>query len=85
MTEFAEKSANGGPGVINAGLYVLEPAVLDLIPDRHRVSLERDVFPQLIRSGLLGLPFDGFFVDIGTPSDYAGLCAEPDRLIRAAN
>lgn len=85
VTDFAEKSASGGPGLINAGLYVFGPAVLDLIPDRQPVSLERDVFPQLIRSGLLGRPFDGFFVDIGVPSDYAKLCAEPDRLTRAAN
>jgi NDP-sugar pyrophosphorylase family protein len=85
VTNFAEKPASGGSGLINAGIYVFGPAVLDLIPDRQPVSLEQDVFPQLIHSGLYGRPFDGFFVDIGVPSDYARLCADPERLIGAAN
>ena len=85
VTDFAEKQEGSGSGLINAGLYVFGPAMLDLIPDRQRVSLEQDVFPQLVGSGLFGRPFDGFFVDIGVPSDYAKLCAEPDQLVGAAN
>ena len=34
--------------LINAGLYVLEPDVLDLIPSGRAVSIEREVFPQLV-------------------------------------
>ena len=34
--------------LINAGLYVLEPDVLDLIPPGRPVSIEREVFPQLV-------------------------------------
>jgi NDP-sugar pyrophosphorylase family protein len=85
VTDFAEKPASGGSGLINAGLYVFGPAVLDLIPDRQRVSLETDIFPRLIPTGLFGRPFEGFFVDIGVPADYAMLCAEPERLIGAAS
>jgi NDP-sugar pyrophosphorylase family protein len=83
VTEFGEKQGSGGPGLINAGIYLLGPGILDLIPDRPRVSLEHDIFPQLIGSGLLGRPFDGFFVDIGVPEDYAQLCEEPGRLVGA--
>ena len=39
--------------LINAGLYVLEPVVLDLVPPGRPVSIERDVFPQLVSDGLL--------------------------------
>ncbi len=33
--------------LINAGLYVLEPEVLELIPPGRAVSIEREVFPRL--------------------------------------
>ena len=34
--------------LINAGLYVLEPEVLELVPEGRPVSIEREVFPQLV-------------------------------------
>ena len=37
--------------LINAGAYVLEPAVLDLIEDGRPVSIERETFPSLVGDG----------------------------------
>ena len=37
--------------LINAGLYVLEPEVLDLVPPGRAVSIEREVFPRLAAEG----------------------------------
>jgi mannose-1-phosphate guanylyltransferase len=70
VLEFLEKPEQPGPGEINAGTYVLEHAVLDLIPDGEMVSIERDVFPRMIGEGLYGLPLDGYWMDIGTPGRY---------------
>ena len=57
--------------LINAGLYVLEPEVLDLVPPGRAVSIERDVFPQLVAAGhLFGFRLDGYWRDIGTPESY---------------
>jgi mannose-1-phosphate guanylyltransferase len=57
--------------LINAGLYVLEPEVLDLIPPGGAVSIERDVFPQLVAAGrLYGFRLDGYWRDVGTPESY---------------
>ena len=57
--------------LINAGLYVLEPEVLDLIPSGEVVSIERDVFPQLVeRGGLYGFRLEGYWRDVGTPESY---------------
>ena len=58
------------PGEINAGMYVLERSVLDLIPPGEEVSIERDVFPRLVGDGLHGLCLDGYWMDIGTPERY---------------
>jgi mannose-1-phosphate guanylyltransferase len=67
---FTEKTGETVPGEINAGMYVLERSVLDLIPPGKEVSIERDVFPRLVDEGLYGLRLDGYWMDIGTPERY---------------
>lgn len=70
VLEFLEKTGRPDPGEINAGTYVLERSVLDLIPAGEKVSIERDVFPRLVGDGLRGLRLDGYWMDIGTPERY---------------
>jgi mannose-1-phosphate guanylyltransferase len=70
VLEFLEKTGERAPGEINAGMYVLDRSVLDLIPAGEKVSIERDVFPQLVGDGLHGLRLDGYWMDIGTPERY---------------
>ncbi len=57
---------------INAGIYVLEPELLSLIPQDTNYSFERGVFPTLLRENI---PFSafvhrGYWIDIGTPEKY---------------
>jgi mannose-1-phosphate guanylyltransferase len=70
VLEFREKTGEAVPGQINAGAYVLERSVLDPIPAGRAVSIEREVFPQLVGDGLQALPLDGYWMDIGTPERY---------------
>ena len=56
--------------LINAGAYVLEPAVLDLIEEGRAVSIERETFPALIGAGLHALAQSGYWSDVGTPESY---------------
>ena len=67
---FLEKTGERAPGEVNAGMYVLERSVLELIPAGQEVSIERDVFPGLVGDGLYGLALDGYWMDIGTPERY---------------
>jgi mannose-1-phosphate guanylyltransferase len=67
---FLEKTGEAVPGEVNAGMYVLERSVLDLIRPGEEVSIERDVFPRLVGEGLHGLRLDGYWMDIGTPERY---------------
>ncbi|MDG1525731.1 MAG: NDP-sugar synthase [Candidatus Thalassarchaeaceae archaeon] len=56
--------------LINAGTYLLEPEVFDRMPE-GAFSMERVVFPVLAEDGeLSGFPFEGHFVDAGTPASY---------------
>lgn len=71
LLKFEEKNDSGGPGWINAGIYLLNRSFIEAIPPGRFVSLERDVFPSKIGWGLYGYCTNGEFVDIGTPESYA--------------
>ena len=70
ITAFREKSAAGGSGLMNCGIYVLHKSVLtDMAGD---FSLETETFPRLAAAGrLFGAAQDGAFVDIGVPESLA--------------
>jgi mannose-1-phosphate guanylyltransferase len=72
ITEFLEKPEPKqiDTDEINAGAYLLERSVLELIPPDRAVSIEREVFPELIGKGLYGIRLDGYWIDIGTPDRF---------------
>ena len=72
IVEFKEKPHKEGfSKLINAGVYVVEPSVIDYIPKSEFSMLEEDVFPLLIKRGkLMGYNFDGLWFDIATPKIY---------------
>lgn len=78
---FSEKTS-GGRGVINGGVYVFSDEIINKIPPGN-ISLERQVFPVLIRNGLYGMVAKGVFIDIGVPQDYLDLRENPQMLLNA--
>jgi len=58
--------------MINAGIYILEPEVLQLIPPLTYFMFEHNVFPPLLEKGepMLSYPSDAYWIDIGTPEKY---------------
>lgn len=73
VIEFVEKPAPGTApsNWINAGTYVLEPAVVDMIPPGGKVSIERETFPALAATGdLFAVESPGYWIDAGTPEAY---------------
>ncbi|HEY7601204.1 MAG TPA: NDP-sugar synthase [Methylomirabilota bacterium] len=65
---------------INAGVYVLEKELLELIPKGEPHSIEREFFPLLLERGVpfYGYVSSGYWLDIGTPAKY--LQAQQDLL-----
>ena len=57
---------------VNAGIYVLEPSVLDRIPAGGPQSLERELFPAMVQHGAKVYAYltQGFWQDIGNPEKY---------------
>jgi NDP-sugar pyrophosphorylase family protein len=73
ITKFIEKPdvRQTRSRLINAGIYLIEPEVLDMITLGKKVSLERQIFPRLSKRGRLGgFAFSGLWFDIGNFEDY---------------
>ncbi|MDW8322019.1 MAG: NDP-sugar synthase [Armatimonadota bacterium] len=78
-TEEQKKALAANPNVeqtgwdyINAGFYVLEPEVIESIPEGRAVSIEREIYPRMIAQGegLYGAPAEGYWVDVAGPAHY---------------
>jgi mannose-1-phosphate guanylyltransferase len=72
VSDFVEKPGSDSveTNLISAGAYVLEREILELVPPDRNVSIEREVWPRLIGSGLYGFPSESYWLDIGTPARY---------------
>lgn len=57
--------------LINAGIYVLEPEILDYIPAGQMYDFSKQVFPALLKDNkpLYGRAVEGVWRDIGKPHD----------------
>lgn len=58
---------------INAGTYILEPRVLDMIPAGENYSFEYGLFPDLLKRKehfFAHIPPRTYWIDIGTPDRY---------------
>ena len=72
---------------INAGVYILEPEVLDYIPDDTFYMFEKGVFTEMLNKGELVYAYasDAYWIDMGTPEKYhqinndmlSGKCTSP--------
>lgn len=71
----AQQAASASPkslsGEINGGIYVMKKSLIAEIPEGKQ-SLEQDCIPKWLSEGkrIFGLPFHGYFMDIGIPKDY---------------
>ena len=71
----AQQAASSSPkslsGEINGGIYVMKKSLVAEIPEGKQ-SLEQDCIPKWLSEGkrIFGLPFHGYFMDIGIPKDY---------------
>lgn len=67
VTNFVEKPDTAKTNTINAGVYIVEPEIFNLIPD-GKCSLEKEIYPKIGR--LFAKEFKSYFIDIGLPKTY---------------
>ncbi len=72
VREFLEKPADPIPGDVNAGTYLIDPAVLHGFARGEASSIERQIFPAVIADGrpVYGFVSDAYWMDLGTPEKY---------------
>lgn len=87
ITQFIEK-----PGwsrvfsdLVNTGVYILDPAILNHIPDEGMPDFGKDIFPALLAKGLplYGYETEGYWCDVGDQRAY--LAAQRDLLLGKVN
>ena len=70
VRRFTEKTGEAGAGLVNGGVYIARHALVDHL--EPTCSLELDALTPLASQGrVAGGAYDGFFLDIGIPSDFA--------------
>ncbi len=74
VLSFQEKPAvaEAASDMINTGIYIFEPEVLDFIPSGEPFDIGSDLFPRLVEAGapFYALPMEFEWVDIGKVPDY---------------
>jgi len=67
---FNEKAKSKKTAYINAGIYLLNKAIFNVIKPGEKISLEYDIFPELAGEKFYGYAVSGKLIDIGTPERY---------------
>lgn len=74
VLSFQEKPpvAEAASNMINTGIYIFEPEVLDFVPSNQPFDIGSDLFPKLVAAGapFYALPMEFEWVDIGKVPDY---------------
>jgi mannose-1-phosphate guanylyltransferase len=72
IIQFQEKPAKGEEtsNLINAGAAVLSPEIVKYMNGDGAISVEREIYPNILHLGLFGCVHDGYWIDCGTPEKY---------------
>ncbi len=74
IEKFLEKPSWGEvfSDTINTGIYVIEPEILEYIPEHQNFDFAKDLFPLLMSKGIdiIAGQADGYWRDVGNPESY---------------
>ena len=80
IEKFLEKPSWGEvfSDTINTGIYIIEPEILDYIPQNENFDFAKDLFPLLMREGidLMAGHAKGYWRDVGNPESYREVYAD---------
>ena len=74
IEKFLEKPSWGEvfSDTINTGIYIIEPEILNYIPQNENFDFAKDLFPLLMQKDidLMGHNLSGYWRDVGNPDSY---------------
>lgn len=80
ITQFLEKPSWGQvfSDTVNTGIYILEPEILDQVPQDMFYDFSKNLFPELLQQGveMYGYLSDGYWCDIGDVAQYRQAMAD---------
>ena len=53
--------------LVNAGIYIMDRAIFSDIPEGKNISMEKEIFPNILQREVYGFCINKEFIDIGTP------------------
>ena len=64
--------------LVNTGIYMISPKVMELISPNVPFDFARDLFPLMAKKGLdiIGIPMQGYWCDIGNSKSYLQCCMD---------
>lgn len=83
VNNFEEKKENTESGLINGGIYVLDPKIFNKFELSESFSFEVDfLMKELVSLSPKGFCIDKYFIDIGIPQDYQRSQLELPKLLQ---
>ena len=76
VTAFLEKMDNPVTNLINAGCYLFDRSVIDGIALNTVISVEREIFPNLVKRHVQGYVSNDYWIDLGTPEAFIRASAD---------
>jgi NDP-sugar pyrophosphorylase family protein len=71
VESFQPKNKEVDVSLVNSGIYIFEPELFGIIPNKPKSTLERDVFPKIAKSKqLYAYSFQGEWFDVDTEQEY---------------
>jgi len=76
VTAFLEKMDNPVTNLINAGCYLFDRSVIEGIGLNTVISVEREIFPELVKRHVHGYISNEYWIDLGTPEAFTRASAD---------
>ena len=67
---FKEKDGTLSEGLVNAGIYIMNKSIFNLMPDKQPFSVELEFFPKILNESIYAYVCKKELIDIGTPDSY---------------
>jgi mannose-1-phosphate guanylyltransferase len=76
VSAFLEKMDNPVTNLINAGCYIFNRSIIDAISLNTVISVEREIFPELVMQHVQGFVSHDYWIDLGTPEAFTKASAD---------
>lgn len=82
ITGFYEKIKNPPGDLANAGVYIADRKIFDIIGQEGKMDFGFDVLPKLT-GRIYGYKINEYFIDIGTPENYSNACRDWRKVLES--